>query len=144
MWTCLCDCGQQREVQSSNLVTGNSGSCGCHKIAMVYKHGQSGGNNKKSLAYVSWNMMRERCRNPKNPEFHNYGLRGIDYCEEWNDFQVFVRDMGARAPGLSLHRINNDLGYFKDNCCWADDKTQAMNRRSDGPKLRAEYNPLAS
>ncbi len=136
MWACRCDCGQERVVQSSNLITGNSTSCGCHKIAVLHKHGKSGGNNIKSRAYISWNMLRDRCKNPNNPEYHNYGGRGLTVCSDWDDFTVFYKDMGERPVGMSIHRVNNDLGYFKGNCVWADDKTQATNRRSDGPKLR--------
>lgn len=137
LWNCRCSCGEERQVSASNLTTGNSRSCGCLNREHLTKHGQSGGNRKKSLAYVSWNMMKDRCSNPNNPEFHNYGGRGIAVCPEWADFRAFYRDMGDRPPGLSIHRINNDAGYSKANCVWADDVTQAENRRSDGPYLRA-------
>ncbi len=33
--------------------------------------------------YISWLMMRQRCNNPKNPDYSNYGGRGILVCERW-------------------------------------------------------------
>ena len=31
MWRCKCDCGKEVIVQSSNLINGNTKSCGCLK-----------------------------------------------------------------------------------------------------------------
>lgn len=33
--------------------------------------------------YRIWNGIKQRCLNPKNPSFKNYGARGIVICEEW-------------------------------------------------------------
>jgi len=38
--------------------------------------------------------------------------------------------MGEKPKGLSLERRNNDIGYSKDNCCWATRKEQQNNRRN--------------
>ena len=79
--------------------------------------------------------MIERCTNSRNKDFHYYGGRGITVCAEWrNSFETFYRDMGPRpAPHLTIERVNNDLGYFKDNCVWATRLQQRHNRR-DSPK----------
>lgn len=79
--------------------------------------------------YSTWQGMLGRCRNPKNPQYKDYGGRGISVCERWKtSFQNFVNDMGERPEGHSLDRKNNDLGYSPDNCRWATKKTQQRNQ----------------
>lgn len=79
-----------------------------------------------------WQSMRQRCTNPKNIGYVNYGGRGIAVCERWKRFDAFLEDMGNRpSPQHTLERVNNDLGYSKANCVWASKKAQSNNKRSN-------------
>lgn len=79
--------------------------------------------------YVMWSNMKQRCDNPKNPRYNDYGGRGITYDPHWKSFISFLNDLGTCPKHLSLDRIENDLGYTKENCRWATRKEQQNNQR---------------
>lgn len=82
-----------------------------------------------SGAYRSWIKMKDRCLNPNHPYSRYYLERGIGVCEKWMLFTGFYGEMGDRPDGYSLDRIDNDLGYFKENCRWIPLRDQPKNRR---------------
>jgi hypothetical protein len=81
--------------------------------------------------WLAWKAMRQRCNNPNDRAFKNYGARGIAVCKRWDSFESFFSDLGPKPdPILVLDRIDNDGNYEPGNCRWTTPKISTHNRRS--------------
>lgn len=79
--------------------------------------------------YSTWRGMKDRCENPKNKDYHNYGGRGIRVCERWRSFAAFVEDMNPRPKGHTIDRVENNGPYSPENCVWATPFQQMQHTR---------------
>lgn len=82
----------------------------------------------------------------KAHEKKDYIDRGIDICQEWLNFDNFERWAYANGfdSSLQLDRIDNNKGYYPENCRWT---TRSVNQRNKSNTVMVNWNgkvvPLA-
>lgn len=84
-------------------------------------------NSIVSATRKTWYNMHQRCYNEEHASYEKYGGRGITVCEDWWDFDNFLRDMGYKPTiEFQIHRIDNARGYCRENCRWATPTEQNL------------------
>jgi hypothetical protein len=128
-WLCRCNCGAEKIVAGSNLKSGNTKSCGCLRRQLSAERLTTHGGSE-TPEYTSWRHAKARCTNPNDEAFEDYGGRGIKFL--FDDFKEFLSHLGPK-PGkkYTLERILNSGNYEHGNVCWATQKEQNRNRRSN-------------
>ena len=151
-WKCQCECGNEKIVTTSvltNAIKNNRMiSCGCYVSERAGNIHRTHGLRHTRLSRVHKNIC-DRCFNPNNKRYYDYGGRGIKVCDEWYtpgvegnpgfvNFYNWAYANGYHDPApddpqdtwLTLDRIENDKGYSPDNCRWTSYKEQEYNRRN--------------
>ena len=77
--------------------------------------------------------MKQRCQNPKRPDYKNYGGKGVSVCEEWQEFDSFYlwAINNGYADTLTIDRVDPDGNYSPKNCRWTPQKEQENNRTNN-------------
>ena len=133
MWKCLCDCGNIVIVKGVNLKNNRTKSCGCLKKELIVNRSTKH-NQRHTKLYEVWKTMKQRCYNPNNKSFKNYGGRCISICEEWkNNFTAFYNwsMQNGYEENLSIDRINNNGNYEPSICRWTTRIVQQNNTRNN-------------
>lgn len=141
VYLCRCKCGNEFPTRYVHLMYSHKGQCPVcgHKIgaSKITTHGHS----HKEPLYNVWKGIRERCNNPNGSYHHIYHDRGIEICAEWNDYSVF-REWALNngwVKGLTIDRINGNLGYSPANCRIVTIKENNLTRVIGRNKSNGQY-----
>lgn len=137
-WICKCDCGNIVSKLAKLVKYGYSRSCGCLSKDILEHRKQNAKTHER--LYGIWQGMKDRCNNPNNTNYHNYGGRGITICEKWQKSYRDFRDWAYRngwtedipdnhQDALSIERINVNGNYCPENCCFIPLRCQCLNKR---------------
>ena len=131
-WLCKCDCGNMKSVTTGHLTAGTVTSCGCLRKERAIKQFQKAAKDKithgetHTTLYNIWHLMKQRCTNPNASGFKWYGAKGVNVCDEWQEYENFAKWAYSngyediqnlpRAQRLSIDRIDSDGDYCPENC----------------------------
>lgn len=145
-WKCKCECGKEVIRRADGLKDKGVKSCGCYREKILKQHNFKINNPRKSHGmtntrlYKIYSKIKERCYYEKYPEYYLYGGRGIRMCDEWKeDFMNFYNWSMSHGykDDLSIDRKDFNGNYDPSNCRWADNITQANNKRNN---IKLTYN----
>ena len=135
-WLCQCECGTLTVVKSKYLRNQDTKSCGCLEKEAKQSFGKTAKTTHSmtnTKEYKCWAAIKQRCYNPSNKAYVNYGERGITMCNEWkDDFEAFYNYVGkAPCSSASIDRIDNNGKYEPGNVRWvANQSIQCINKRT--------------
>lgn len=150
-WKCKCECGNEiirgKAYLTSKRANQKVQSCGCyqkecarnnsfeaHKALKGNKYRKTHG-DRKTIFYSKYHGILRRCNNPKDASYENYGAKGIKCL--WNSYEEFKKDMYESyiahvkiygEKNTTIDRIDPNGNYCKDNCRWATNEIQKMNK----------------
>ncbi len=132
MWRCVCDCGNESVVQTSNLTSGHVKHCQqCGYKELAKKRTTHG--KRRTKLYTKWHSMIRRCEEKSCKSYKDYGAKGIKVCKEWHDpekFFIWAENHGYEE-GLEIDRIDAKGNYCPENCRFITRLENANNKTNN-------------
>lgn len=141
-YLCICECGTEKILPAYSLKHGLSKSCGCLRKDNLTTHNMS-----NTRLFEIWSEIKYRCKNNTHETYKTYEKKGIKMCQEWeSDFMNFYRWAveNGYVDDLTIDRIDNNKGYYPENCRWVTNKVQMNNQdRSVRILYKNEWLPIS-
>lgn len=117
-WTCLCDCGIQKDIISSSLRSGNTQSCGCINKERVEKMCGDFGKSIINKVYIGYkNSAKKRDLDWKlsKEEFLLLVKNKCTYCGASPE-KKYIDGLYGYAELNGIDRKDSSIGYIFTNC----------------------------
>ncbi len=131
---CRCGCGTEKEVSVRFMETGRSTMCrSCSTTARHHRNGRLIVDTlDKKLLQKRVGAMRQRCQNPQDASYSNYGGRGIQFrfssIKDGVDYLLSAFPLPSYV-GLDIDRIDVNGHYERGNLRFVTRKENAANKR---------------
>jgi hypothetical protein len=124
----ICSCAEPVLKLYDNLRAGKSTKCPKCSRRLGFLKGERHALQNRHCAMI------ERCCNPENRSYENYGARGIgveEFLLSVDNYIAYIRGLPGYFPNESLHldRIDNSVGYIRGNLRWVTAAENARNHR---------------
>lgn len=130
-WNCVCSCGGRTTVWGHDLKKGHTKSCRCLQLEVRGTSSRIHGEAHKTSEYAAYINAKQRCNNPNNSRYADWGGRGIEF--RFNSYEEFLAEVGRKpSPNHSIDRKDNNGHYEQGNVKWSTPTEQSQNRRSRG------------
>ena len=129
-YTCRCSCGEEQNIRVYDLLKGKTSMC---RVCSAENAKSPGIPVSSTTEYNTWIHINQRCHNPSNKDYKNYGGRGIQVYPLWREsYEAFVMYMGNKpAPHYTIERLDVNKGYEPGNVSWIPRNAQARNKRTN-------------
>ena len=118
-WLCKCDCGNEKIVRSTELMRGETKSCGCgNKYENSWLYKGVGKLAQSKFSHIKYGAIK------RNLEF----LISIEYAWElflkqkgkcfYTNLDIELKTRNSGQMTASLDRIDSSLGYVEGNVVW--------------------------
>lgn len=121
-WDCVCDCGNKTTVRRDHLLDGSSQSCGCLQIEKTVNRSWKG---YEEISGKYWYDLNRNAKyrlldfNITIQEAWEIFLKQNKICYFTGDLLCFAKGKSdSKFQTASLDRLDNSIGYVKNNCCW--------------------------
>ena len=122
-WRCRCDCGNEKVVQSSHLVSKHTKSCGClpGNPLPVTNFESDRANDERA----AWNVVLSGYKNNGTKSGKGWELTDAQAVEMMSKDCMYCGaspDQGKTPARNGIDRVDNDRGYSMLNCvpcCWS-------------------------
>lgn len=128
-WKCICECGNEHIVTTTNLKNGNTRSCGCLRFERLNGIHYSERDIELDIFRPILTSCRTRSKGNKNHRVIEFNLDLNDLKKQWQkqkgiciytDMKLLLPSWGDTKRGGDIHlasvdRIDSTKGYTKDN-----------------------------